>query len=248
MVNYQGDYDLHVVLENGDVTRHASVDVQDNLGRTALLGASENGHATCVELLLGAGASVDVQDNLGKTALHEASRNGCKSCVEQLLRTRDITVDTENYRGMTARHVASEMGHAACVALLLHAGASMDQTDNIGRTPVYLAIETLVMRADARRTPLYLAMEKLQLGEDGKGGSASFEAPGRSQSARLKTSQEKGFKNRVQEKEVMKLRRKSQDAKNKHGLNVMGRAGEADKHYVDKMQKTRYMQKTRDYR
>ena len=88
---------------------------------------------------------------------------------------------------------------------------------------------------------------------DESGETSAKRARSRSHSAKPKTSQEKGFKDLVQEKKVMKLRRKSQDAKNKRGLNVMGRAGEADRHYVDKMPKHLFSgktrgQKTRDYR
>jgi ankyrin repeat protein len=52
------------------------MDVQDKIGRTALMWASKYGKKGCVGLLLGANAGVDVQDKNGRTALMYASVEG----------------------------------------------------------------------------------------------------------------------------------------------------------------------------
>jgi nucleolar GTP-binding protein len=71
--------------------------------------------------------------------------------------------------------------------------------------------------------------------------------------SKVRTPQEKGYASESMESKVMSLKQRSQQVKNKGGQNIQGRAGESDRHYVDKMPKWLNSgktsgQKTRDYR
>ena len=65
------------------------VDLQDGLGRSALMHASWEGHGEVVRLLLEKGAQVDLQDGDGLSSLALASRNGHVE-VAQLLQKSDL--------------------------------------------------------------------------------------------------------------------------------------------------------------
>ncbi|CAE7027929.1 ANKRD50 [Symbiodinium sp. KB8] len=65
-----------LMLEDNPHTDFADTDVADNLGRTALVLASDAGHADIVRLLLEAGASTEVADTGERTALMRAFDGG----------------------------------------------------------------------------------------------------------------------------------------------------------------------------
>ena len=69
------------MLEDNPHTDFADTDVADNLGRTALVLASDAGHADIVRLLLEAGASTEVADTGERTALMRAFDGGCDEIV-----------------------------------------------------------------------------------------------------------------------------------------------------------------------
>ena len=62
----------------------ADPSVQDELGNTASVLASENGHKEVVEMLLNVGVDPNVQDKYGETALMLALANGHKEIVNLL--------------------------------------------------------------------------------------------------------------------------------------------------------------------
>ena len=86
------DMDLINTVKSGQIDKiraliaaGASIDVKDNLGRTALQWASYAGHIDCVNALIAAGASIDLKDNSGWTALMCASDTGKIDCVNALI-------------------------------------------------------------------------------------------------------------------------------------------------------------------
>ena len=52
------------------------LNAKDKYGKTALMLASEKGHADAVKALLAAGANVNARDKDGRTALSLATENG----------------------------------------------------------------------------------------------------------------------------------------------------------------------------
>ena len=62
----------------------ASLDFQDNRGRTALMYAAESGRAEIVEALIAAGAGIGIGDNEDKTA-KDLARNAAEPEIVALL-------------------------------------------------------------------------------------------------------------------------------------------------------------------
>jgi cytohesin len=90
---------------------------------TPLIVASENGHASTVELLLSAGADVSHRPSSGKTALRVAANEGHADVVRLLV---DAVVRSKANRRCFDSPLwhAVTSGHMKCVDLLLGAGAS----------------------------------------------------------------------------------------------------------------------------
>ena len=121
---------VRVLLKRG-----ASVDLQSNLGGTALMGAASYGRFSTLLLLLQHSANPDLQDKFGINALMMAAHAGQEACVEALLQAK---ADTEllDARGRTALHWAmagnlahkNTVGnHAAVVQLLRQHAAPAPQ-------------------------------------------------------------------------------------------------------------------------
>lgn len=127
----------------------AQVDIQDDIGRSALFKASEQGHSSTVALLLAHQADPNLYDNSGRTSLMVASKNGYKNIVEALIAHnadvnaieqrgsnshRDISVG-----GMTALIYSSRGGHVDIAEILLQNGANKRLSSNTGETALAAA-------------------------------------------------------------------------------------------------------------
>jgi hypothetical protein len=84
-----------------------AVDATDHTGQTALMIASEGGHAGAVKALLAAGATVNAKDNRGYTALMHACPHGHTMAVEALL-AAGADADAKNSEGNTPLAFAEE--------------------------------------------------------------------------------------------------------------------------------------------
>ncbi|XP_043918752.1 NF-kappa-B inhibitor beta-like [Protopterus annectens] len=199
------DYVLGYLSEDGDTALHLAVihehepfldyilqfvegedylDVQNDLGQTALHIAVIMGlHLICEKLIL-AGAKLCIQERSGNTPLHIACSESHQQCVEVLLnckglppRNQDqitLQLDCSNYGGYTALHLAIQKNDLKSVKALLSAGANINkQETSCGRSPLHLAVEAqnleivewlLMQRADvnakmcAGYTPMYSAL------------------------------------------------------------------------------------------
>lgn len=128
--------------------RHLPVLEQNGLGWTALLSASNNGHAEVAKVLLCHKPTRDhllMSDFLGMTPLMYASRNGDKKVAEVLLSLKTFRTDqllATNVDGETALMLASQHGHGEVVELLLHYNSQpehLQKTDKNGMTAAALA-------------------------------------------------------------------------------------------------------------
>uniref|UniRef100_A0A0G4HY28 Uncharacterized protein n=1 Tax=Chromera velia CCMP2878 TaxID=1169474 RepID=A0A0G4HY28_9ALVE len=150
-----GGGDLQTVkrkLEQGGT----NVDVLDENGKTALICASDRGHAVIVQLLLDARANTDIQDQQDsgggdlasflfrrnivtlRTALMYAASNGHTDIVRLLLKAK-ANVNIQDNRGHTALISASNPGHAEVVQLLIEAQTNVDCLDGKGKTALLCA-------------------------------------------------------------------------------------------------------------
>ncbi|XP_074932474.1 NF-kappa-B inhibitor beta [Phalacrocorax aristotelis] len=129
------------------------LDLQNDLGQTALHIAVILGLSGFVRKLRAAGAGLCVQERGGHTALHLACREGRRSCARHLLgppRSPPAPCDEEvraqldsvNYDGYTPLHVAVLRKDLEMVELLLSAGADLNKAEpSCGRSPLHLAVE-----------------------------------------------------------------------------------------------------------
>lgn len=113
----------------------ANVNLQDTLGKTALMYAVLSGQQVVVEQLLGCGADVGLVDQEGNIALSYAAmsqQEGCEVYVHQLVRAgldRRVSVDHQNLRGLTPLLIAAQGGNVEVAHVLVEAGASLSKRD-----------------------------------------------------------------------------------------------------------------------
>ncbi|KAJ8280253.1 hypothetical protein GJAV_G00052340 [Gymnothorax javanicus] len=154
------------------------LDIQNDLGQTALHLAVIVDQPECVRGLLWAGASLEPQERGGHTPLHLAVREGRTGCVRELTSTPNNQehLRITNYSGLSALHLAVQRGDEDTVKMLLDAGADANQRDlSAGRSPLHWAVEfqspgvvRLLLRSGASvdqpsyagHTPLYCALHR----------------------------------------------------------------------------------------
>jgi ankyrin repeat protein len=140
------------LLEGG-----AKLDARDDHGETALHLAAHRGSTAVVELLLDKGANIEVRANDGFTPLLCAAEAGgiahagTPFYVEKfpavevinLLLDRGANVEAKSVDGQTALHRAAFRDRPDAVKALLARGANIQAMDNLGHTPLTLAMESL---------------------------------------------------------------------------------------------------------
>lgn len=117
---------VHALLTNEHYNAH--VNAQDELGRTALMWATNGGHEQCVRLLVSKSANPNLQDAHGRTSLMRAVMGGFTRCVVHLLppTTRPNIQDDQ---GRTALMWAAKGGQLACLAAILHSSTTACPVD-----------------------------------------------------------------------------------------------------------------------
>lgn len=145
--------------------------------RTALIEASEKGHANIVELLLDHACSISHIDSGGMSALHHAAQKGYLLVAKALL-DRGAAVDIQGLNGLTPLYLASWAPHANMVMLLIQRQANVNARDAWQRTALHVAasrgftnICTLLIDNGAQqetrdgdsKTPLQLSIGAQQL-------------------------------------------------------------------------------------
>ncbi|XP_062996590.1 NF-kappa-B inhibitor beta [Elgaria multicarinata webbii] len=166
---------LGFVTEDGDTALHLAViheheafldsilqytqgtdylDVQNDLGQTALHIAVILGASDFVGKLVSAGAGLCVQEKGGHTALHLACREGQRDCAQRLLALpmgqrpcerngSRAQLDCANYDGYTPLHIAVLRKDVDMVSLLISAGSDLNKPElSCGRSPLHLAVES----------------------------------------------------------------------------------------------------------
>lgn len=134
---------LELVVLNPNWTPY--LDIQNDLGQSALHLAAVLGSSESICALLKAGASVDLQERGGNTALHLAVNEQHSDCVRQITtspRNLPEHLNCYNYTGVSALHLAVQKGKCDIISMLLEAGADVNKKDQgSGRSPLHWAVE-----------------------------------------------------------------------------------------------------------
>lgn len=130
----EGDYStINFLLEKG-----VPVDVQNEDGFSALMGASKNDRFDLVKRLCGKGADVDLQNLAGESALMHASQEG-NYAVAKFLIEKGAKVDMQKNNGWSPLMIAIRCGHRKVAELLLEKGAEIDHRDLDGFSALIIA-------------------------------------------------------------------------------------------------------------
>lgn len=114
----------------------ANIDATNNLGRTLLMRAAENGQREVVEFLLDKGAKTNVTDKMGYTPLMHAASKGHKEVVRSLLAAKAEIETKDTVTACTALMHAAMHGHKEVVSMLLSRRADIHARDAMKRTPL----------------------------------------------------------------------------------------------------------------
>ena len=157
-----------VLLDNG-----AKVDAKEAWqGQTALMWAVAQKHPDMVKELIARGADVNARSAtkiwerqntaeprekwlpLGaQTPLMFAAREGCSACIS-LLAAAGAELDAKDVDDeLTPLIIALINGHYDAAGALIHAGADVNLSDKLGRTPLYAAVDDHSMPVSARPSP-----------------------------------------------------------------------------------------------
>ncbi len=121
----------------------ASIDLQNNMGLTALMIAAQHGHESVVRRLLQHNANVDQQDVKGGTALMVAALEGDEACARALL-DAGASIELRDKHGKTALQLAE---HA-----LLHPRSPECVRKKRGGPALPLQVAELLRQAAAAKT------------------------------------------------------------------------------------------------
>lgn len=151
------------------LSRGADFDAMSLGRRTALMLASERGHAKVVDMLLKKGAYVhNSSEPEGFTALHWAALSGYSDVARLLLRHGASVAARANCTLYTPLHLAALYGHEAVVASLLGAGSDFDGNSWEVDPPLKLAAQM------GHRTVVNLLLRRgAELGMEGRSSNQS---------------------------------------------------------------------------
>lgn len=134
---------IPVITNNGVVMveTHEYLNTTDDDGRSCLMYACGEGHSSCVQFILNAGADVNLVDSGGRNALMYACREGYTDLV-QLLIDHGISVNCVSNVGWSALHYSCLRGHYRLVKLLLDNKIDVNIENNMSNTAAYFAFKS----------------------------------------------------------------------------------------------------------
>ncbi|XP_063405743.1 serine/threonine-protein phosphatase 6 regulatory ankyrin repeat subunit C-like [Mytilus trossulus] len=145
-----GHYEtVKYLLDLNGKTLNSVVDttIKDEYGWSMLHAACSNGHKEVVKLLVDAGLNVNDITNEGVTSFLIACWDGHYDTIKYLLDLNDQTLSSrvnttiKDKYGWSVLHTASVNGHTEVVKLLIDDGLDVNDTTQIGCTPLLLACQ-----------------------------------------------------------------------------------------------------------
>ncbi|KKO99702.1 hypothetical protein THAR02_08180 [Trichoderma harzianum] len=115
---------------------------QDKYRRTPLSHASEMGHTSAVQVLLGdQRVDPDIKNGAGSTPLSWAAENGHEAVVKLLIESGRVDINAQDTFGNTPLALAAKYGHATVVLLLAQSGSDLNSVSSPGYTALTHAAE-----------------------------------------------------------------------------------------------------------
>ena len=114
-----------------------NMELEDDLNRTPLSWAAENGHEAVVRLLIERdGININAKDRWGRTALTWAAEEGHEAVVRLLVEREDVDINAKDHSGQTPLSLAAENGNEAVARLLIERDdVDINSRDTSGKTP-----------------------------------------------------------------------------------------------------------------
>ena len=119
----------------------ADIEAKDDMGRSPLLHACCKGNLGIVKMLVEGGASVRATDNESETCLTLAAHHGHTETVRYLAGLPEVDINHKVMNKHTALHRALLTRHSGVVQVLIDAGADIEATNHMGRSPLLVATE-----------------------------------------------------------------------------------------------------------
>ena len=125
---------VKILLKHG-----AKVNQKNAFGQTPLMSAVRWNKYEIIKVLAAHGGDINTTESLGRTPLIKAAISGFAEMASILTeKGADVSIKDTPYK-RTALHFAVLYGHLDIVKHLIAKGASIDETDTYGRTPLYYA-------------------------------------------------------------------------------------------------------------
>ena len=115
------------------------MDTVDDIGKTALHWAAQEGHVEIIRVLFSRNCPIDIRDKSGLTALHDAAACGQTEAVVELIKN-GADKNTKTAILGTPLHYAANNGHLDAVQTLLNEGCQVN-ISKYWRTALYFAAE-----------------------------------------------------------------------------------------------------------
>jgi len=116
------------------------INAENDDEQTPLYVAAYHGNYQAVDTLLQHGADTDICDSIDQTPLHVATENDYVSLVNRIALYAELEACDQHEQ--TPLHYAARNGNPETIEILLRHGAMADQSDDHGRSPLDILLQT----------------------------------------------------------------------------------------------------------
>ncbi|KAF3291558.1 hypothetical protein TWF970_000772 [Orbilia oligospora] len=116
------------------------LELADNIGRTALLFAAEEGYEDIVRVLIDSGANPEAKNSSGEAAISLAIGNGHESIVQMLIGI-GVNLEVKDHRGQTPLFIAARNRSDSIFRRLMESKSDIEVANTEGKTALMAAAE-----------------------------------------------------------------------------------------------------------